>query len=101
MSGEEAAFWAAVRANPDDETARLVFADWLADRGDPRAEYMRTPLAGACIRLGVVGSAMAEHFAKVFPPLALATESMMGQLSAAFAPLTQAIRQAVEQDTPT
>ncbi|HEX4608880.1 MAG TPA: TIGR02996 domain-containing protein [Urbifossiella sp.] len=40
MSGE-AAFLAAVRADPDAETPRLVYADWLADRNDLRGEYIR------------------------------------------------------------
>jgi uncharacterized protein (TIGR02996 family) len=31
----------AIAENPDDDTARLVYADWLEDRGDPRAEYLR------------------------------------------------------------
>jgi uncharacterized protein (TIGR02996 family) len=28
-------------ADPADDTTRLVFADWLADRGDPRAPLLR------------------------------------------------------------
>src|SRR5262245_43724780 len=31
-------FQAALDANPDDWQTRLVFADWLQERGDPRAE---------------------------------------------------------------
>jgi uncharacterized protein (TIGR02996 family) len=38
---EEAAFLAAIRAAPEDETALLVYADWLEERDDPRAEYVR------------------------------------------------------------
>jgi uncharacterized protein (TIGR02996 family) len=38
---EESAFLAAVAATPDDDTARLVYADWLGDRSDPRGEYVR------------------------------------------------------------
>jgi uncharacterized protein (TIGR02996 family) len=34
-------FIAAIRAAPDDEALRLVYADWLEERGDPRAEYLR------------------------------------------------------------
>jgi uncharacterized protein (TIGR02996 family) len=34
-------FQAALDANPDDWQARLVFADWLQERGDPRAEGYR------------------------------------------------------------
>jgi uncharacterized protein (TIGR02996 family) len=37
-------FQAALDAHPDDWQTRLVFADWLQERGDPRAEYFR--LAG-------------------------------------------------------
>ncbi len=37
----EAAFWAAVEAAPDDDLPKLVLADWLDERGDPR---------GACLR---------------------------------------------------
>ena len=35
------AFLAAIRANPGDEAPRLVYADWLEERGDPRGEYLR------------------------------------------------------------
>lgn len=38
---EEAAFLAAIRANRDDELVRLVYADWLDERNDPRGEYLR------------------------------------------------------------
>jgi uncharacterized protein (TIGR02996 family) len=34
-------FQAALDANPDDHQTRLVFADWLQERGDPRAEGYR------------------------------------------------------------
>ena len=30
-----------IAANPDDESARLIYADWLEDRGDARAEFVR------------------------------------------------------------
>lgn len=38
-----AEFLAALAADPKDETTRLVFADWLDERGDPRAAWMRDP----------------------------------------------------------
>ncbi|HEY1190296.1 MAG TPA: TIGR02996 domain-containing protein [Gemmata sp.] len=38
---EEAGFIAALLAEPDDQTVLLVYADWLDERGDPRAEYLR------------------------------------------------------------
>jgi uncharacterized protein (TIGR02996 family) len=31
----------AVRDDPDDDAPRLVYADWLEERGDPRAEFIR------------------------------------------------------------
>src|SRR5690349_3062091 len=34
-------FLAAIAANPADETLRLVFADWLEDSDDWRAEFVR------------------------------------------------------------
>jgi len=37
----ERAFLDAIRAEPDDATHRLVFADWLDDRGDPRGPFIR------------------------------------------------------------
>jgi len=40
MTTEEA-FQAALDANPDDHVTRLVFADWLQEQGDPRAEGYR------------------------------------------------------------
>src|SRR5262249_54858852 len=37
----EAAFLQAVRDEPEDDATRLVFADWLEERGDPRGELIR------------------------------------------------------------
>jgi uncharacterized protein (TIGR02996 family) len=34
-------FQAMLDANPDDHATRLIFADWLEERGDPRAEGYR------------------------------------------------------------
>lgn len=38
---DEAAFLAAIQAQPADMSLRLVFADWLEDQGDARCEYLR------------------------------------------------------------
>lgn len=35
----------AINAAPDDPTPRLVYADFLAERGDPRAEFLNLALA--------------------------------------------------------
>ncbi|QEL14613.1 TIGR02996 domain-containing protein [Limnoglobus roseus] len=39
MEGE--AFLRAISAAPNDNTVRLVYADWLEERGDPRSEFVR------------------------------------------------------------
>jgi uncharacterized protein (TIGR02996 family) len=42
---EHQAFLSAIHADPEDETTRLVYADWLEERGDPRGEYLRLDCA--------------------------------------------------------
>jgi uncharacterized protein (TIGR02996 family) len=42
---EEAAFLASIQASPADNTPRLVYADWLEERGDPRGEFLRIECA--------------------------------------------------------
>ncbi len=42
MLNNEANFWEAIDATPDDDAVRLVFADWLEERGDVRAALIRT-----------------------------------------------------------
>jgi uncharacterized protein (TIGR02996 family) len=38
---DDSAFLRAIQANPDDIALRLVYADFLEERGDARAEYIR------------------------------------------------------------
>jgi uncharacterized protein (TIGR02996 family) len=38
---DESAFLAAILADADNDTPRLVYADWLEERGDPRGEFIR------------------------------------------------------------
>jgi uncharacterized protein (TIGR02996 family) len=38
-------FLRAIAANPSDESCRLVFADWLEEHGDGRAEFVRLDCA--------------------------------------------------------
>jgi uncharacterized protein (TIGR02996 family) len=42
---EDESLFAALRAHPEDETLRLVYADWLEERGDLRGEWLRTQVA--------------------------------------------------------
>jgi uncharacterized protein (TIGR02996 family) len=60
MSDDRAAFLAAIREAPEDDTSRLVFADWLEEHGDDqRAEFIRAQVTASrlddldpeCIRL--------------------------------------------------
>ncbi len=54
-------FLAAINADLDDDTPRLVFADWLQENGDePRAEFIRIQCARA--RDQSADTARAEHF---------------------------------------
>lgn len=46
MINEEAGFLTAIRNHPDDDTARLVYADWLQEHDQPeRAEFIRGQIA--------------------------------------------------------
>jgi uncharacterized protein (TIGR02996 family) len=38
---DETPFIEAILANPEDEAPRLIYADWLEERGDPRGEFLR------------------------------------------------------------
>src|SRR5262245_45892557 len=37
----ELGFLGAIRESPDDIGSRLVYADWLEEKGDPRHQYLR------------------------------------------------------------
>ena len=37
----QAGFLQVIMESPEDEGARLVYADWLDERGDPRGEFIR------------------------------------------------------------
>jgi uncharacterized protein (TIGR02996 family) len=55
-----AGFLDAILASPDDDTHRLVYADWLDDNGDPeRAEFIRAQCA--LERLNSADPAWIEH----------------------------------------
>jgi len=38
---EERAFLTAILERPHDDATKLIYADWLEEHGDPRAEYLR------------------------------------------------------------
>ncbi len=41
---EERAFLTAILEQPDDDVRKRAYADWLEERGDPRAEFLRLML---------------------------------------------------------
>lgn len=45
MQTEAEAFLQRIRAYPDDDAQRLIFADWLDEQGDPRGRFIRVQLA--------------------------------------------------------
>lgn len=38
---DDASFIQAIRKDPEDTACRLIYADWLDERNDPRGEYLR------------------------------------------------------------
>ena len=46
---DESAFLQTIAAAPDDDAPRLVYADWLAERGDPRGAFVRLQCALAAL----------------------------------------------------
>jgi uncharacterized protein (TIGR02996 family) len=44
MTQDDRPFLSAIQASPADATLRLVYADWLEERGDTRAEFLRLHL---------------------------------------------------------
>src|SRR3954447_24714388 len=57
---EEQGFLDAIRRSPDDEAARLIFADWLEERGDPLGEFIRLRAQRKHVE-GRVQALWAEH----------------------------------------
>jgi uncharacterized protein (TIGR02996 family) len=45
VAPEEAAFLERICADPEADGPRLIFADWLDERGDPRGEFIRLQIA--------------------------------------------------------
>jgi len=43
---QEQAFLQAIRARPGSKAERLVYADWLTDKGDPRGDFIRLHVHG-------------------------------------------------------
>ncbi len=55
MQTEAEAFLQRIRAFPDEDTPRLIFADWLDEFGDPRGQFIRVQLALAQMNEELLG----------------------------------------------
>src|SRR5262245_51105112 len=42
---QDDAFLQAILEQPDDDTVRLIYADWLEEQGNPRGEFIRVQCA--------------------------------------------------------
>jgi len=62
MASEDG-FLDAIRAAPEDAALPRIFADWLEERGDPRAEYLR--LLSPLDTVGDTAAAAPEFLARL------------------------------------
>ncbi len=58
--GAEEAFLDALKQDPDDD-ARVVYTDWLEERADPRAEYLRLEAEFHELVLGAKRQVIAQY----------------------------------------
>src|SRR5262245_34345094 len=49
---QDDAFLADILADPDDDGVRLIYADYLDERGDPRGEFIRVEVSMAGLPQG-------------------------------------------------
>lgn len=85
---DDVAFQRAIMASPDDVTLKLVYADWLQDRSDPRADAVR--LQVECGRAGEPWEAapFRERLAELCRRLDPAWVAFMTTLAQPFEPIT-------------
>jgi uncharacterized protein (TIGR02996 family) len=67
----DAGFLAAIQAAPGDDTARLVYADWLDEQGLPGSEFLRL----GC-ELSALGPAEHEQHSQLLASLRLASRGL-------------------------
>jgi uncharacterized protein (TIGR02996 family) len=83
---EEEGFLRGLDANPSDDTLRLVFADWLEERGDRRGEFLR-------VAVGLRGLAAGDES---FPRLLHQVQHLQSAVPAAW--VVRAYRDLAEDD---
>jgi uncharacterized protein (TIGR02996 family) len=75
----EDGFLNVLRADPNDEATRLVYADWLDERGDPRAAFIR--LESEYVSLSEEDVRLAEMKDRLFQMAALLSEEWLRVVS--------------------
>ena len=60
------AFLHAIIENPDDDAPRLVYADWLEERGDPRGEFIRVQCELAALAPGAPSWELARRLEQLW-----------------------------------
>jgi len=70
------ALLADILANPDDDAPRLVFADWLTERGDPRGELISLQ----CAAQHATGGVLARHVNRASALLERHGEAWVGEI---------------------
>ena len=73
------AFLRAIRANPDDDVSRLVFADWLDEHDDPQGEFVRLQLELEAIRYRIDNPRARELHAREEALLAEHGDTWLGE----------------------
>jgi len=74
---------------PDDDPSRLVYADWLEERGDPRGEFLRIQCK---LKSGEVGKKLLARQNKLRSKIRPEWLSIVGDTEARFVPLKEAVR---------
>jgi uncharacterized protein (TIGR02996 family) len=64
---QDRAFVEAIRAQPEDDTLRLVYSDWLKDRGDPRGDFIEAQVRWQQAHEALDVAAMKHHAARDWP----------------------------------
>lgn len=73
------AFLRAIRANPDDDTTRLVFADWLDEHDDPLGEFIRVQIELEPIRYRIDNPRAVELHAREDEMLRVHRDTWLGK----------------------
>lgn len=88
FTDEDIAFQRAILAAPDDTTLKLVYADWLQDRADPRAEFVRRQVKLGGMVDPTSGAQAAGVLGTLGEGLDPAWVAFMTTLAQPFAPIT-------------